>query len=113
MLNSNATCTVRKLTGFDIYGKPALGAAVTERCAVLKLKTEVQHTTVRADGSQSRGHGDEFLSQNRIHLDGTTVAALGDQVTVHGVVFRVTTKNPCFDVLGPLDHYEIDGAVWG
>jgi hypothetical protein len=112
MLNHNATCVVRKLLGFDVVGKPRLGEAVTERCAVLRLRREVQHTTVRADGSQSRGHGDEFVASHKIHLDGNTVAGLGDQVTVAGVVIRVTGMNPCFDVAGPLDHYEIGGAVW-
>jgi hypothetical protein len=113
MLNSNATCQIRKLLGFDVYGKPKLGDPVTEKCAILKLRKEMQHTTVRADGSQSRGHGDEFVATNKIHLDGRTVATLGDQVSVAGVLIKVTSLNPSHDVLGPIDHWELVGELWG
>jgi hypothetical protein len=112
MLNSNALCQVRKVSGFDVYGKPRLGTAVTERCAILKLKRELQHTTVRADASQSRGHADEFVATNKVHLDSTTTAALGDQLSVGGVLLKITSLNPSYDVLGPLDHYEVGGELW-
>ncbi len=70
MLTPNNTCLIRKMTGHDRYGQPSLSAAVTERCAVVKLRKDMQHTTVRADSSQSRGHGDEFVSTNKILVDG-------------------------------------------
>lgn len=112
MLNSNATCQVRKVTGTDVYGKPKFGAPVTERCAVVKLKAQIVHTTVRADSSQSRGHGDEFVSTNTVLLSGKTAAALGDQLIVRGHLILITAMHDRLDVGGIVDHYEIGGEQW-
>lgn len=112
MLNKNAVCIIRKVTGTDVYGQRTLGTSVSEPCAVVKLKKTAQHTTVRADSSGSKGYAEEFSMFNRVHLDKSTSAAIGDQLTVHGQVIRIMSMQPRFDVLGPLDYYEVEGEPW-
>lgn len=112
MLNSNATCQIRKVTGFDIYGKPTLGTAVTEKCAVAKLRREQQHTTVRADSGQSRGHADEFVSTNKILLDSKTSAVIGDQITIRTHKIKIDSMHDRYDVGGTIDHFEVTGELW-
>ncbi len=112
MLNSNLTGQVRKLTGLDRYGQAALGVAVDQRCAIVKLKNEMVHTTVRADSSQSRGHGDEFVSNNKVLIQGDTIAALGDQLVILGFKIKITGMHPRLDVSGRIDHHELTGELW-
>lgn len=112
MLNANAICTVRKVSGFDVYGKPAFGVAFNEPCAVVVARGEQQNTTVRADSSQSRGHGDEFTSTHKILLSGETRVKLGDQITLRGRLIRVMTMHDRYDVGGTIDHFEVTGELW-
>jgi hypothetical protein len=112
MLNKNAKCQIRRVTEHDMYGQPQLGAAINEDCAIVKLRREMKHTTVRADSSQSRGHGDEFVSTNRVHLDANTIAMLGDQLIVAGVKLKITAMNPQYDVRHGIDHYQVEGELW-
>lgn len=111
-MNANQDCIIRKLTSLDVYGQSVLGAPKKERCAVVKLRKELQHTTVRADSSQSRGHGDEFVATNKILLDSKTAGVLGDQLTVNGYQVRIMSADPRFDASGKLDHYEVTGELW-
>lgn len=114
MLNTNATCQIAKLEDYDAYGQPVLGALYpVEKCAIVKLRKEMKHTTVRADSSQSRGHGDEFTSTNKVLLTGDTVAQLGDQLNVKGFKIKITEMHPRWDVTGEIDHYETSGELWG
>jgi hypothetical protein len=112
MLNKNATCQILQVEEHDMYGQAVLGLPVTEQCAIVRLRKQMKHTTVRADSSQSRGHGDEFTSQNRVLLDENTVCSLGDKLVVNGIELKVTDMHPRFDVTGEIDHYEVEGELW-
>lgn len=112
MLNANQTFYVRKNTGHDRYGQPSLGVQFSVRGAVVKMRKNMEHTTVRADSSQSRGHGDEFVSENKFLLDGKTTADLGDQLLAVGYKLKIVSMHPRFDVTGALDHYEAMCELW-
>lgn len=113
MLNKNATCRIEPSAGFDIHGAPAWGPAVTEGCAVVYLNFDMVHTTVRADGSASRGHGDEFnAGQVQILVEPNSIANIGARITVYGVKVKVTGRNPGIDPFtGKLDHWQLGGEL--
>lgn len=110
---SNNTCKVQPKTGFNAHGEPQFGAWVNEACTVVRLNPRMEHTTVRADGSMSRGHGDEAVMTCRLMLAPATSARIGSKVEiVSGVLtlrFKVTSMEPKYDVLGPIDHYAVEG----
>lgn len=112
MLNSNNTCRIETVSGFNVHGEPTFSAPVTERCAVVKLLRILAKTTVRADSSSSRGHGDEKLSESKILLQGETIADLGDRLTVLSVTLKVVSLVPRQDVSGYIDHYEATCEQW-
>lgn len=111
-LRPSVPCEIRKFLGYDAFGAPQLGAKIREKCDVVTLKVEYEHTTVRADSSGSRGHGEEPRSKNRLLMSPKTKLDLNDQLTVAGVVLRITSKHARFDVTGKLHHWEVEGVPW-
>jgi hypothetical protein len=112
MLNSNGTCTVEKVTGFTINGEPKFGSPTREPIAVIRLARMMTRTTVRADSSSSRGHGDEKTAQSKVLLSGETIADLGDRLVVLGAQLRIIEMRPRLDISGYVDHYETDCELW-
>lgn len=114
MLTPNLDCWISRQfpDSHDLYGQPVLGSRVRERCAVVRLRDEAKHSTVRADSSASRGHAEEFVTSNKILLLAGTIARLDDKLEVLGIQMRVTSVFPRHDVSGRLDHYEVQGELW-
>jgi hypothetical protein len=112
MLIPNLTLTYKKRIGTDLYGTETLSASATERCAIVKLRFEAQHTTVRADSSGSRGYASEFAAQTKILVLANTAIEISDQITIQGVTLRVVSKFPRHSVIGLLDHFELTGVPW-
>lgn len=113
MFIPNLFCTIRKKGKPDVYGQAKTGAEYPERCAIVKAKYESAHTTVRADSGATRSHADEFVTSNRILVAKTTKAVIDDQISVIGYKIRIKVLHPRYDVLGQLDHYEVEGELWG
>lgn len=113
MFKPNLPCTLRRKTGTDQYGQPTFGAPIPERCSIVRLKTVMDRTTVRADSSATRGHAYEWVSQSRFLLRPSTLAQEGDRLTVNGAAVRIVSMFPRHDVNGRLDHYEVDGEYAG
>jgi hypothetical protein len=104
---------LRRVRSYDVYGQPVLSAAKTEPLVgIVKLRREAQHTTVRADSSQSRGHADEFVATTKFLLVPRTAAEIGDQLEFGGVRVKITTKWAQYDTAGRIDHYEVTGELW-
>ena len=112
MFIPNLDCTIRKKGKPDLYGQAKPGAETPERCAVVKQRNESAHTTVRADSGASRAHADEFVMNNRILLRASTVADIDDQLNLLGFHIRIKSMQPRLNVMGQLDHYEVEGEVW-
>jgi hypothetical protein len=112
MFRPNRTCTINKRTGFDLYGQGTVSAAVTEPCAVVKMRTLATPTTVRSDSSASRGHGEEFITYNVFLLTAATTAAIEDKITISGVAMRLVDMHPRYNIAGELDHWECQGRLW-
>lgn len=114
MFTPNLDCWISKVgdAEHNVYGETEVKKPVRERCAIVRLRHEMQNTTVRADSSASRGHGNEFVSSNKILLTAKTTATHGDKLLVSGVEMRVLSLFPRYDVPGRLDHYEVVGELW-
>jgi hypothetical protein len=108
----NIDCTIQKAGATDMFGQRRPGELIRERCAIVRLRHDMQHTTVRADSSASRAHADHFTTSNRILLPARTRCEMGDKLTVAGVAIRVMSIFPQHDVSGRLDHFEVSGDVW-
>lgn len=111
---TNASCKVQTSTGFNAFGEPQWGTPTAELCSIVRLQPKMSHTTVRADSSMSRGHGDEaVLGSCRLLLSPTTQARLGSLIELTAglttIRFKVTSMEPRMDALGPIDHYEVEG----
>lgn len=105
-------CTVRLKYKTNVYGEASLSEPVAERCNLVRMRVESEHTTVRADSSATRGYADEFAASNVILLAPNTAARFDDQITVLGVSIRVKSLHPRYDVQGRIDHFEVRGEAW-
>jgi hypothetical protein len=114
MFSPNLPCLVYLSSGTsDIHGQPTPSTtSIAERCAVVKLATVNQKTSIRADSSGSRGNAREIIVDAVILLTPTTKANIDDIIKVNSVGIRITTKQPQFDIQGNIDHYRVEGMIW-
>lgn len=108
----NLPCVIRKRGKTDVYGKTSLGSEMPERCGIVKAKYKSVDTTKRGDSGASRSHADEFISESRVLLMPKTAAEVDDQLTVIGFKIRIKMKHPRYNVMGKLDHWEVEGEIW-
>lgn len=109
----NSTCTIHKTQRFDLYGQPTFDSGVVEKCAVIMLVNKSQHTTVRADSSASRGHGDEIVASAKLILIPLTKAAIGDRLVIDGIALRVISRMPVYDTLtGKITGFQVACEQW-
>jgi hypothetical protein len=114
MFRPNIRCVIQLASGKnDVRGQPIPGPNVPERCAVVKLVTKNEKSSVRADSSASRGNALELEADSVILLTTGTRAQIDDIIIIGGYKLRIMAKQPRFDVSGRLDHYEINAAMWG
>jgi len=109
MFIPNATCYVRrKAKGYDKYGQSTYSPKTAIRFALVRYDTKTEDSTVRADSSATRGNIKEFQASGRILVPKDVRLVWGDILIIYGKVYRVKELEPRFNVLGQLDHYEID-----
>lgn len=111
VITMNVPCTLKTRTGSDVYGQATYGAVKKTVCAVIKFEIKRQHSTVRADSSGTRGHADETVAQIKVLMPKTTVVELDDILTLRGFNSRVLSITERFDVMGRLDHFEVEATV--
>ena len=102
---------VAKSEGFDLYGNPQYGKARKTRCAVLRLRKSVEDTTVRADSSATRGHGQEILSDAWLLVSHREKIGLTDKLQVQGYTLKIVAIRPRYTVFGEHDHNEIEANI--
>jgi hypothetical protein len=113
MFRPNQVCFIRVASGrTDVYGQPLAATKVREQCAVVRLITTNQPSSVRADSSASRGAAKELVSDSLILLTKTTAASIDDLIDIGGVTLRILSKHPRYNVGGSLDHFEITASIW-
>lgn len=98
----------RKSSIKDKYGKATFGAKENIQFALVRYDTRSSDTTVRADSSASRGNIRELHTSGRCLVPVAVGPSRGDLIIINGLVFSCMEIEPRYNVLGKLDHYEID-----
>jgi hypothetical protein len=112
MFSPNLACVILLSTGTDLYGQPLPATAVKERCAIVKMMVRDEKSAVRADTSASRGNAHEIETSAVILLTATTTARIHDIIEVAGQTLKITAKFPRYNIIGTLDHYQIEATIW-
>lgn len=112
MFFPNTTCRLIKEGALDQYGQRTRGTETTEECAVVKLEVAAKKTSVRADSSASRGKAQEQVSDARLLFRPNVGVDIGDFIEIMGYTLRVSSVHPRRNVMGDLDHYQVDADAW-
>jgi hypothetical protein len=96
----NATRTTR--------GERSYAAPVRVPCGVVTLALEIGKTSVRADSSGSRGRAEEQQGTARILFPAYVKVAEMDMVQVEQDTLEIIQIVPRRNILGAIDHYEVD-----
>jgi hypothetical protein len=112
MFIPNTTGLLSRKTGKDQYSQIVYGPAVTVPCAIVHLDAKIEKTPVRADSSASRGNAEEQVSVSKILFPKTVKPADQDKFQISGIALRVMRVEERRDVLGVIDHYEVDLGIW-
>lgn len=109
----NTDCALIKTTGErNVYGQPTEIYETPARCVVIKLTSEWDKTSVRADSSASRGNAEEIKADARLLFEPHWCIKVGDLLKVLGVSLRVTAVRPRIDFAGRHDHDQVDAKIW-
>jgi hypothetical protein len=109
MFIPNRTCHMRrKGKTFTGHGQPSYGALEAVRFALVRFDTKTEESTVRADSSATRGNVNEYHASGRILVRPNVIPKWGDMFIIEKQCFKVKEVEPRFNVLGKLDHYELD-----
>jgi hypothetical protein len=110
MFLPNTSCTLHSRTDTqDIYGTYTfLPPKLKVPCGVTQMDLVVKKTSVRADSSASRGRAEEEIGLARLLFSKTVVIREGDVVEILGQVIEVSRIFPRLDILGQLDHVQVD-----
>ena len=109
MFIPNGYCQIRSLLPtFNAYGEPDYGPKTTIPFAQVRYDTGITDSTVRADSSATRGNVKEFKASGRCLVPVTIKPTWGDIFIIHGKTFRAKQVEPRYNVLGQLDHYQVD-----
>lgn len=113
MIFAKTPCTIANATGHNEFGKVTLGLSKVSRCAIVKLLTSTDKTSIRTDRSASQGSADEILADARLLFLPQTNIAVDDVVIVRGVKLQVASTLQRFNALTEtLDHIEVDLLIW-
>jgi hypothetical protein len=104
----NRIAFIRRKGSTDMYGQYTFGQKEAIHYALVRYDTSVQDSTVRADSSATRGNIKEYHASGRILVHKMHKPKHGDLVVVEGKVFQIKEVEPRFNVLGILDHWEVD-----
>lgn len=98
----------RKLKGYSANGDVKYSAKKRIPFSLVRFDLKVDDSTVRADSSATRGNVKEFHASGRILVPVNIKPTWGDLFTIEGQLFEAQEVEPRFNVLGVLDHYEVD-----
>lgn len=106
-------CIVVKQGGFDTYGTKIAGTRHAERCAVVKLEEIQMKSTVRVDSGATRGGAEESKAAAVLLMKPTSKVEVDDTIEMpaSGVRLRVMKKRFRYNVMGKLDHFQIEAEI--
>lgn len=115
MVIFGVNCIVVKQGGHDTYGEKIAGARHPEKCAVVKLESIQTKTTVRVDSGATRGGAEESTAAAVLLLKPNSKVEIDDTIEMpgSGLVLRVMKKRFRYNVVGRLDHFQIEASIEG
>ena len=109
MFIPNSHCLLyRRGAGKDVYNNYAFAAPISVPCTVVTVDVKVAKTSVRADSSASRGRAEEEIGLTRILFNPNIGIKDYDIVEVDGQVAEAIRIFPRRNVLGVIDHIQVD-----
>lgn len=109
MFISNNFCQYRKKSATtNLYGEASYDPVIKIPYALVRYDTKTDDSTVRADSSATRGNVKEYHSSGRILVPVSVNPNWGDIFIIEGKIFKAKEVEPRYNVLGKLDHYEVD-----
>lgn len=108
MFLPNTYGMLSRKNGTNIFAEQIFGSPVKTPCAVVHLQETQVKSPIRADSSASRGNAEELTEMAKILFPRNIVLHVGDKFTILGFSLEVAKIEPRNDVLGKLDHYEVD-----
>jgi hypothetical protein len=103
---------LQAFSGFNSFAEPEFGPAKRVPCAIVHLNKKVQHSSVRADSSGSRGSAEEFFSVSKILFPAHVVIANGYKFKIGAFTLKAVSIEPRYNVRGTIDHYEVEFEQW-
>ena len=96
----------------DLYGQEKLEKAEQIYVSVVRLTQRDVKTSVRADSSGSRGAAHEQYADSTVLVLPYVDVAIGDKLTVGGIMLKIVEIQARFDVRGQLDHNQVRLEAW-
>lgn len=112
MFRPNLKCEVATVVSTDIYGKRLYSDWTTVPFGVVKLEESSGKTSVRTDSSASRGSAQEITTDARLLFPAYVALKQGDRIRHGNFNLTVVSVAPRYNVLGRLDHWQVDCNVW-
>lgn len=108
MFIPNTTCTLRRLTGTDVFGKPVYDSPKTVPCGIVRLEEASKRTSIRTDSSASRGNAMEETTISRILFPANVRVKQGDSIIFGDFSLLVMSVWPRVSIAGKIDHWQAD-----
>ena len=112
MLFPSKKVKLQKLTGFNVYGEPSLGAPYYALCNIIRMDIQNQHTAVRTDASASRSNAREDRILSTMLFPPGTDLVEDSKCTVDGIELKIRGIHYRWDVNSVFDHFEVDLEIW-
>lgn len=93
-------------------GRPKLSAGIPIGLAPVTLERKLQQTSIRTDKSGSKSHAEEETTNGRFLLEPIVEPQEGDVLVFEGRSYRLIVVFPQHDMLGTINHYQVDAAEW-
>lgn len=102
----------KKSSDFTATGKPIMGKPKTIKIASIRYREGLKTSSVNQNSSASEGQGQERTVVARILVPPQHRVERGDKIVFGGKALRVSYVWPHYDIVGHLDHFEVDGVAW-
>jgi hypothetical protein len=112
MFRPNLTCQISTMGEADGYGKRVYSPWKNARFGIVKLERGSKRTSVRTDASASRAFAQEILADSRLLFPKNVILKPGDRVRFLDFVLTVESVFPRVNVIGNLDHWQVDLTIW-
>ena len=99
---------IRASGEYDESGNRTWLPAIDVGISIVRLATNVDPTSVRADRSGTKSYADEQLEKGRVLMHPRVKPEEDDLLEISGDQFKITGVRKVFAMDGVLDHYQVE-----